>query len=190
MNTSQFVPALSWAVWLTALVFFGLMCWVSATFFQVKDAAAQRGKRFVSVVAGGLALYALYRLFPGSSFGIERGLIVWLLFIYATAVFTWAWRINLSQPLDFVFSARAPQHIQTRGPYARIRHPFYSSYCAAWIACMVATLDVWIIAVGCGLMALYFWAAKREEHAFEASAHGAIYREYRKSAGMLLPKLW
>jgi protein-S-isoprenylcysteine O-methyltransferase Ste14 len=181
---------LSWVLWLTALLFFGLMCWVSATFFKVKDASAKNDKRFVSVVAGGLALYVLYRLFPSSSFGTLRAISAWLLFAYATAVFIWAWRVNLSQPLDFVFSARAPQHIQMRGPYAYVRHPFYSSYCAAWIGSMVASFDFWIIAVGCGLIALYVWAAKREEHAFEASAHGAIYREYRQRAGILLPKLW
>jgi protein-S-isoprenylcysteine O-methyltransferase Ste14 len=190
MNTSQYTPLLHWALWLTALVFFGLMCWVSATFFDVKDASARRGKRFVSVLAGSLALYVLYRLYPGSYFGIARSLAAWLLFVYAIAVFIAAWRVNLSKPLDFVFSDRAPEHIQMRGPYARIRHPFYSSYCAAWIASMAATLDIWIIVLGCGLIALYIWAAKREEGAFEASEHGMSYRQYRNRAGMLLPRVW
>ena len=77
----------------------------------------------------------------------------------------------------------------TSGPYRVVRHPFYTSYLIFWVAMTLGAWSVWGIAVLVLLTAMYTVAARTEEAKFAATPMAGEYAEYRKRAGMFLPKL-
>jgi protein-S-isoprenylcysteine O-methyltransferase Ste14 len=83
----------------------------------------------------------------------------------------------------------APHEIVTWGPYARIRHPFYTSFLLALLAGV-------LVAPGPGTMAMLILGAtfmsitaRREERRLLASALGGGYRDYMRSTGRFVPAL-
>jgi protein-S-isoprenylcysteine O-methyltransferase Ste14 len=85
----------------------------------------------------------------------------------------------------------APAHLVSEGAYARIRHPFYTSYLVTLTACVLAAPH-WI-----NLLVLVFVAyrlnatAAREEARFLASPTlGAEYASYMNRTGRFVPLLW
>jgi protein-S-isoprenylcysteine O-methyltransferase Ste14 len=81
-----------------------------------------------------------------------------------------------------------PEHLVVEGPYARIRHPFYTSYLLSVAGCVLAAPHPLMLAV----LAVVAWrldgTAAREERRFLASeALGARYRAYMRATGRFLP---
>ncbi len=83
----------------------------------------------------------------------------------------------------------APKSIVTHGPYAWVRHPFYTSFLIALFGVVVACPQVGTL--GCFLYGVVVLSltARREERRLSASDFGAEYREYMKEVGRLLPFL-
>ncbi|HSD18924.1 MAG TPA: isoprenylcysteine carboxylmethyltransferase family protein [Anaeromyxobacter sp.] len=106
------------------------------------------------------------------------------------ALFLWAARANRDRPLMLAFAATAPEHLQTRGPYAFVRHPFYTSYLLAFLGGLVAAATPWLVpAVALG--ALTYWrAASREERSFAESPLCDTHREYAARVGMFVPRVF
>lgn len=106
----------------------------------------------------------------------------------AVALFASAARVNRARPLGLAFAVSAPEHVQTGGPYALVRHPFYASYLLAfaggWLAAGMPALAP---AFALGLWT-YWRAARREERAFLASPVADAYRAYAARTGMFLPR--
>lgn len=179
--------ALQWMAWASAVVFFLLMIWISGTFFQVQDSGAIRGKRLMALLAGGSAAYASWNLFPSTGTPIAQTLPALILYMYAIWMLIWAWRTSQARPLNFVFSHQLPQHLTRAGPYAHVRHPFYSAYCAAWSGTAVLSND-WVLRALClALILTYIRAAIREEHGFLATPLKEAYIHYRANTRMLVP---
>ena len=83
----------------------------------------------------------------------------------------------------------APAEIVTWGPYARVRHPFYTSFLLAFAAAAFAFPH--LLTVGClvyGFVALTITAA-REEERLSASAFGDEYRRYMSVSGRFFPRV-
>jgi protein-S-isoprenylcysteine O-methyltransferase Ste14 len=83
----------------------------------------------------------------------------------------------------------APVELVTWGPYARIRHPFYTSFLLAFAAAVLAFPHA--ITAGCliyGFVVLTITAG-REERRLANSEFGAAYREYMTVAGRFFPRL-
>lgn len=83
----------------------------------------------------------------------------------------------------------APVELVTWGPYARVRHPFYTSFMLAlFAACLVlphwSTLGALIYATICLTI-----TARGEERRLLASAFGHQYRQYCNHTGRFLPRL-
>ena len=83
----------------------------------------------------------------------------------------------------------APVELVTWGPYARIRHPFYTSFLLAFLAAILVlphylTLLTWIYSSITLTM-----TAKREERRLMASAYGDQYIRYYRRSGRFLPRL-
>lgn len=83
----------------------------------------------------------------------------------------------------------APRHLVTEGPYARIRHPFYTSYLLALVGSALAAPH-WSTL---GVLAVLAWrlngTAAREERRFLASSSlGAAYAEYMRRTGRFWPR--
>jgi protein-S-isoprenylcysteine O-methyltransferase Ste14 len=83
----------------------------------------------------------------------------------------------------------APQRLVMHGPYAHVRHPFYSSFLLALLAGLLAAPGaLTAVALGWGAIALHATAV-REERRLLASAFGAEYRQYRGRTGRFVPRL-
>jgi protein-S-isoprenylcysteine O-methyltransferase Ste14 len=88
-----------------------------------------------------------------------------------------------------VFSGDVPQHLVERGPYRRVRNPFYVSYFLCYLAGLAGTAS-WPLAVPfVVLLAAFTGAARHEERKFLASPLAAEYRAYMRRAGRFLPRL-
>jgi len=108
----------------------------------------------------------------------------------ALGLFAWAARTNRSRPLPLAFSGLVPPHLQTGGPYALVRHPFYVSYLVAFAGGWIAAGTAWLLpAFGFGLWT-YWAAARREEAGLRAGPLGEAYRAYAGRVGMFLPRPW
>lgn len=89
--------------------------------------------------------------------------------------------------LSVAFSADAPTHLETRGPYAYVRHPFYASYQLLWLAAAAGAAPPlpWVVALV--MLAFYVTAARLEERKFAASTLAPAYADYRRRAGLFWP---
>jgi protein-S-isoprenylcysteine O-methyltransferase Ste14 len=83
----------------------------------------------------------------------------------------------------------APVHLVTWGPYARIRHPFYTSFLLALTAALLTFPHILTAAsLAYGLLVLTI-TARREEQRLASSEFGAEYRDYISVSGRFLPRL-
>ena len=90
--------------------------------------------------------------------------------------------------MQLAHSAGSPECLHVDGPYAVVRHPFYSSYLLFWIGTAIIAGPVQWILVSI-LLLWYVVLARHEERRFEATALIAAYRQYSRRTGMLVPKL-
>ncbi|WP_242344503.1 methyltransferase family protein [Anaeromyxobacter terrae] len=112
-----------------------------------------------------------------------------VLFALSLGLFLWAARVNRERPLLLAFAAHVPEHLQTRGPYLLVRHPFYASYLLAFAGGLVAAGTAWLLPLfGVGFYT-YWQAAAREERGFAASPLAGAHREYAERVGMFVPRL-
>jgi len=139
------------------------------------------GVGFAVVHCGGLLL-----LGPSSprwaAAGIAMYVVATLLFLSALES---AKRVHLPRTL---VDEPMPKALISAGPFALVRHPFYISYSLAWLAAPVATHGPVITISGLLAVALYVYAARREERMLEAH-FGDAYRAYRSQAGWIIPSL-
>lgn len=85
--------------------------------------------------------------------------------------------------------ADAPEHLVTWGPYARIRHPFYTSFLLALAAAAIAFPHLsTLFCLLYGLTALTVTAV-REERRLQLSEFGVQYLEYMSVSGRFFPRL-
>lgn len=84
----------------------------------------------------------------------------------------------------------APRNIVTWGPYALVRHPFYSAF-------LVGLLGAVVLCPHWGTGALFFYeiilltlTARREERRLGNSEFGAEYQAYAAKTGRFIPRLF
>jgi protein-S-isoprenylcysteine O-methyltransferase Ste14 len=111
---------------------------------------------------------------------------------YATsfALFTWARRTVRQEPLPIAFSGPASSGlVVTTGPFALMRHPFYTAYGLTWLAGVAGSWSMAAAIVASGLLLTYRRVARLEEAELAASDFGDAYRTY--AAGRCLARrLW
>jgi protein-S-isoprenylcysteine O-methyltransferase Ste14 len=81
-----------------------------------------------------------------------------------------------------------PKALITTGPFAVVRHPFYTAYSLAWLAAPVATHGPLILLCAVLMIGIYVVAARREERLLE-ERFGETYRQYQRGTGMIVPSL-
>ncbi len=95
-----------------------------------------------------------------------------------------------TKKLTLAFSNDSPKFILQEGPYRYIRHPFYTSYLFCYLI-VAAVLNHWVLWINFSCMlAIYLWAALREEQKFKNSPLKGEYLLYRKKAGLFYPKIY
>lgn len=171
---------------LAALVLVGIafLAGVRIAFERPKERHRYRASRVSGAILAAEALAIAARpVPPGRAAG---GLT---LLAGALALFLWAAWANRDRKLGLAFAGAVPDHVQTCGPYAVMRHPFYTSYVLAFLGGAVAAGTLWLApAVLAG--ALTYWrAARDEEGAFARSPLAKAYDDYAARTGMFLPRL-
>jgi protein-S-isoprenylcysteine O-methyltransferase Ste14 len=82
-----------------------------------------------------------------------------------------------------------PAAIVTRGPYSRVRHPFYLAYLLMFSAIFVLAPNAGTISVLVYAMLALNYTAAREEQRLSNSKLGSQYRAYVEQSGRFLPRL-
>ena len=83
----------------------------------------------------------------------------------------------------------APQELVTWGPYAVVRHPFYSSFILALLAAAIAFVHpVTLLCLLYGTAVLTVTAI-REERRLASSSFGAEYVKYMQTSGRFFPRI-
>ncbi len=178
----------AWLAALAAALFtFGSFVWAVQRFF-VRAGQPAPGMRAIAL--GGTVAMAtdLLALGLGRGAGAAWHLAGAALFGGAALLFWGAVRANRARPLTLAFSDDRPGHLVTWGPYAWVRHPFYSAYMLAWIAGAVAAAQPLLLGALVGMGALYRAAARREEAKFATSDLARAYAAYRARTGRFVPR--
>jgi protein-S-isoprenylcysteine O-methyltransferase Ste14 len=104
-------------------------------------------------------------------------------------IFWWAVRACESRRLTAIFESDVPVHLVRRGPYQYVRHPFYASYTMFWLAGWIASDSFLALVSALIMFGIYLDAIRKEERKFSSSPLAADYAEYRRHAGLMLPRL-
>lgn len=179
--------SMHYGLFVLAACFFVAMIGVSAFFFVVENSAAKKAKRTIGALATASAAVVLWKLWTEPSDNWMLVLVSGLLFVYALVVFVSALMASAHSPLDFAFSSRHSGSLLSAGPYRWIRHPFYSSYIASWLAAAIGAPDLITVCIASVMMPIYFVAASREERAFLSSGLRQEYLTYQQRTSMFLP---
>jgi protein-S-isoprenylcysteine O-methyltransferase Ste14 len=109
-------------------------------------------------------------------------------FMLSLILFWWTVSKTRSRRLRLAYTDADPDTINTEGPYALVRHPFYLSYIIFWICTgLVAGSWQWVPALALTLW--YVRVAQDEERRFRSTRLSDAYDRYRQRTGMLLPRL-
>ncbi len=103
-------------------------------------------------------------------------------------LFVWAQETVKHAPPLLAFSDMAPEHLVECGPYRLVRHPFYLAAMLVWVAGVIATASLWLLASAFWMAAASAVAAYEEEQRYEASPFADRYRRYRARTGMFVPR--
>ena len=111
-----------------------------------------------------------------------------LLYALSAGLFAWAVSATREQRLSIAYSNDEPTALLQSGPYARIRHPFYTAYILFWFAGAVLNQSALLTGFAIAITYLYFEAARLEEAKFASSQLAQAYRAYQSKSGLFWPK--
>lgn len=105
------------------------------------------------------------------------------------AVFLFGWCIGTSgkRNLSLAFSENCSPKLMTEGPYAVVRHPFYTSYIIFWLGGFLVAPSIFTALSFLLLVAIYFYASRREDEVLAKLFEGE-FAEWHKDTGAFFPK--
>jgi protein-S-isoprenylcysteine O-methyltransferase Ste14 len=110
--------------------------------------------------------------------------------VASLSLFAWSIRtLRRNHRLTLAFSTDSPERMLTVGPYAMMRHPFYTSYLLTYLSVFVAAPSILSLLPVCFMSVVYGFAARYEERKFALSSHAVAYDQYRATTGMFFPRL-
>jgi len=104
-------------------------------------------------------------------------------------LYEWARHTIAGRRFSIAWSIGVPEEVCAAGPYARVRHPIYTSYILAFAAQLVALPSLWTAAIFLFNLAVFVHAARADERTLAASELAAEYARYKRRAGMFIPRL-
>ncbi|MGY5852454.1 MAG: isoprenylcysteine carboxylmethyltransferase family protein [Candidatus Thorarchaeota archaeon] len=120
---------------------------------------------------------------------VDPPLIIWIsgLIFLAIGIIIHGWSRYVRQEMAASWVMRESHKLITDGPYARVRHPSYTSYffCFAGLILMLPSLVSLVLLVG---FPGYYSAAKTEEELL-LTQFGDEYRDYMMKSGRFLPSV-
>ena len=171
----------------------GVFLWNMALFAQaIRHAFARpEGMPLLMRVLSGAGLVGLIAdtalLLCANEMHSWQAVIGAILLVVSQWLFRSAITAMRAAPLSLAFSNDAPAFLLQRGPYRRVRHPFYTAYALSWLAAAALTWSGVASVVFLIMTALYVTAAVQEERKFLRSTLAADYRAYRQRTGMFVP---
>lgn len=174
-------------MFILAAACYGSAVWGAFSFFRTADAGAVAGKRLISLLAGAATAACLTLILRASDINPLQAMAAACFYVFATSTFWWAYVSARSTHLDFLGSDRQPTELLRDGPYRYVRHPFYTSYMAGWLAALIAVPSLLTVLIFAVLTIIYVRAARREEACFAESPLATEYATYRRETGRFLP---
>lgn len=175
--------SLSIVLMLTSLAAFS---WGMRKFFY-KPAGDSPGMKVIRACGTSFAVLHCVAMAATPEATARQALAAASLYVGSLMLFYWAIRTHGQRFLSAAFSPDSPNHLVDSGPYRYIRHPFYTSYLATWVAGYVATGRWWLLPTIAVMVYVYHRAAKMEEGKFASSPLAEAYRDYQQSTGRFLP---
>jgi len=137
-------------------------------------------------VLNSVQLYSMTR--SGRSFGALESVGV-VGCILAITLFFVTWRATRDADFGVALAPRQPDSLVRHGPFAWIRHPFYTSYFLGWVSVAVL-LQTWTSGLLAAAMCVFYAiAAFQEERLLASSPLAADHATYRAEVGMFVPRL-
>lgn len=107
--------------------------------------------------------------------------------VIAGVLLTWTLS-HLGENLTDTVVTRQKHTMITSGPYAWVRHPFYTSTALAIVANSLATASWFIFSTGCLALTLLVIRCTKEEENLIAR-FGDEYRDYARRTGRFVPRI-
>jgi protein-S-isoprenylcysteine O-methyltransferase Ste14 len=162
------------------------LIWARLRFFNTAATEVTIWVRLYDPIVAVQILTTFYLLY-GLSESTTLTSSAWLAALIASILLFW-WAILTARKLDFAFS-KSVGNLLTTGPYAIIRHPFYTSYILVWASTTILFNSVFLWFTLLYLVTFYFISARDEEKVILGSEHSKEYFEYRQRVGMFLPRI-
>lgn len=159
-------------------------------FFFAQKAPTETGMRLINLMGPVFTLVHIAMLSFHSSQSPRLLGTGFALYLLSLILFWWTIRTNRKRPLTLAFSEDKPEHLVKEGPYAWVRHPFYTSYTIAWIAGVIATAYPLLIVTVIAMLAIYVRAAHLEEGKFATTPLAAEYEAYTRRTGRFFPRIF
>ena len=169
---------------LVATATFGSQVWSSRSHFVVSELQFAAKLVIAQVIIGLLVLLSIVALYdqPTVPQSVGIGLIC-----LSLAIFWWAVRATRQAQLRAVFTKEMPQSLVTTGPYAYVRHPFYTSYLTFWLGLAFASWSIIGAALFISTFVIYWRAAGAEEAKFMTTDMAEAYREFAATRSRFFP---
>jgi protein-S-isoprenylcysteine O-methyltransferase Ste14 len=132
---------------------------------------------FASVI---YSLWAQTDIYPWSIVGVA---------LQSLSVFLFGWCIGTSgrRNLSLAGADSRSTKLLTEGPYALVRHPFYTSYIIFWVGGIALACSVFTLASAVLLIAIYFHTARSEDKVL-AQRFAGEFAEWHRKTGAFFPK--
>lgn len=114
-----------------------------------------------------------------------------LMIMLASVVLFWMTiRETRKAQLLAAFDEGLPHGLVTTGPYAYVRHPFYTSYIMLWLGWAISCWHIAAIVPSVFMVVTFWFAARDEEAKFARTKFATAYADYKRATGRFFPQLW
>jgi len=113
-----------------------------------------------------------------------------VLLVFSFVMFWITIRESSEAKLLAAFDEDLPHGLLKTGPYAYVRHPFYTSYLIQWVGWAIASWSPWRIVPVVFMTTTYYVAATGEEKKFTKTSMADEYSTYKARTGKFIPKLF
>ena len=124
-----------------------------------------------------------------SMLGIALAALSALSSVMSLGLVAWARGAHLDRPPQWHQEQDLPTSLATNGPYARMRHPFYSAYLMMFLAAAAIMPNVGTMGVLIYAAIVLNHTAAREERRLRASRFGEQYHAYIAQSGRFVPAI-
>ncbi|MEX3010271.1 isoprenylcysteine carboxylmethyltransferase family protein [Hoeflea sp. TYP-13] len=173
---------------MTALGILGSHVWSMRYHFDVDLKQMPKGMNMLSMLVLASLLFMIFLTFIGTQ-PLTPQLIGLIMLIASAGLFWLTIRESARANLLAAFDEKLPGSLLRTGPYAYVRHPFYTSYLLLWTGWAISTWNIWALVPLTGIVVAYWVAARGEERKFASTAMAEEYASYAATTGRFFPKI-